>query len=148
MKWRECETLLSQRWSTVFTRFKENDIPHTNLVRLVSVVMCLPRSNAAVERVFSQMNDIWTDSRNRFTVPSIQAILIVKTKINLPCEKFMEMLAKDRAIQNKIHSSEKYASHVRRGEDEMLIIMSCHCGTSVTLSPESIFPPTQKQNVS
>ncbi|KAK0132613.1 hypothetical protein N1851_032481 [Merluccius polli] len=109
MKWREFETPLSQRWSTVFTHFKENDIPHTNLARLVSVVMCLPGSNAPVERVFSQMNDIWTDSRNRLTVPSIKAILIVKTNINLPCEKFMEMLAKDSAIQKKIHSSEKYA---------------------------------------
>ncbi|XP_053277202.1 uncharacterized protein LOC128438617 isoform X2 [Pleuronectes platessa] len=116
LKWREIETPLSQRWSTVFTHFKENDIPHTNLARLVSVVMCLPGSNAPVERVFSQMNDIWTDSRNRFTVPSIKAILIVKTNINLLCDKFMEMLAKDRAIQKKIHSSEKYANQAPEAE--------------------------------
>ena len=83
----------------------------------MSIVMCLPGSNAPVERVFSQMNVIWTDSRNRFTVPSIKAILFVKTNINLPCDKFMEMLAKDRAIQKKIHSSEKYANQVRRGRE-------------------------------
>lgn len=119
-EWKGSETPLSQRWSTVFTHFKENDIPHTNLARLVSVVMCLPGSNAPVERVSSQMNDIWTDSRNRFTVPSIKAMLIVKTNINLPCKKFMEILANDRAIQRKIHSSEKYASQVRqRREREM-----------------------------
>lgn len=114
-EWKGSETPLNQRWSTVFSHFRENDIPHANLARLVSVVMCLPGSNAPVERVFSQMNDIWTDGRNRFTVPSIKAILIVKTNINLPCEKFMELLAKDRTIQRKIHSSEKYASQVGKG---------------------------------
>ncbi|CAB1441540.1 unnamed protein product [Pleuronectes platessa] len=44
------------------------------------------------------------------------AILIVKTNINLPCDKFMEMLAKDRAIQKKIHSSEKYANQAPEAE--------------------------------
>ncbi|XP_031662512.1 uncharacterized protein LOC116357787 [Oncorhynchus kisutch] len=75
------ETPLSHRWSTVVTHFKENDIPHTNLARLASV-MCLPGSNAPVERVFSQMNDLWTAARNRFTVPTIKAMLIVKTNFN------------------------------------------------------------------
>lgn len=71
-------------WDTVVTHFKENDIPHTNLARLVSVVMYLPGSNALVKRGFSQMNDIWTAARNRFTVPTIKAMLIVKTNLNLP----------------------------------------------------------------
>lgn len=52
---------------------------HTNLARL-------PGSNAPVERVFSQMNDICKDSRNRFTIHSIKAMLIAKASINLPCE--------------------------------------------------------------
>lgn len=67
-EWRKSETPLTQRWSAVLNHFKENYIPHTNLARLVSVVMCLPGSNAPVERVFSIMNDRWTDSRNMCTV--------------------------------------------------------------------------------
>lgn len=92
-EWKTSETRLSQRWSTVVNHFKENDIPHSNLARLASVVMCLPGSNAPVERVFSQMNDLWTEARNRFTVPTIKAVLIVKTNFNLPCQEFMEKLA-------------------------------------------------------
>ena len=107
-EWKTTETPLSERWSTVVTHFQEKDIPHTNLARLASVVMCLPGSNAPVERVFSQMNDIWTAARNRFTVPIIKAMLILKTNINLTCQEFMEDLAKDRAILKKIHASEKY----------------------------------------
>lgn len=84
------------------THFKVNDIPRTNLARLVFVVMCLPESNAPIERVFSQINDIWTAARNRFAVPPIKAMLIMKTNFNLPCEEFMEKLVEDRAILKKI----------------------------------------------
>ncbi|XP_036816052.1 uncharacterized protein LOC110502567 isoform X1 [Oncorhynchus mykiss] len=111
-EWKTSETLLSHRWSMVVTHFKENDIPH--LARLVFVVMFLPGSNAPVERVFSQMNDLWTAVRNRFTVSTIKAMLIVKTNFNLPCQEFMEKLARDRAILKKIHSSEKYTNEMSR----------------------------------
>ena len=63
---------------------RERHPTHSNLARLASVVVCLPGSNAPVERVFSQMNDIWTAARNGFTVPTIKATLIVKTNFNLP----------------------------------------------------------------
>lgn len=98
-----------QRWSTVFIFFQDNAIQHTNLSKLSSVAMCLPGSNAPVEGVFSQMNDTWTASRNRFTVYTIKAMLIVRKNFILPCLVFTEKLAKDRAILRKIHSSEKYA---------------------------------------
>jgi hypothetical protein len=54
------------------------------------------------------MNDIWTAAINRFTVPTIKAMLIVKTNFNFPCQVFIEKLTKDRAILNKILYSEKY----------------------------------------
>lgn len=82
-----------------------NDIQHTNLSKLSSIIMCLPGSNTP--RVFSQMNDAWTAS-NRFTISIIKSMLIVRTNVNLSCQEFMEKLAKDRAILRKKHSSEKY----------------------------------------
>ncbi|CAJ1074328.1 uncharacterized protein LOC128438617 isoform X2 [Xyrichtys novacula] len=109
-EWRKAERPLIERWSAAFTHLQENEIPYHNLAKLVSLVMCLPGSNAPVEKIFSLMNDIWTYARNRFTVDSIKAMLLVKTNINIPCQEFMEMLAKDRAILRKIHSSEKYGS--------------------------------------
>lgn len=84
-----------------------NDIQHTNLSKLSSIIMCLSGSNAPVERVFSQMNDAWTAS-NGFTLSVIKSMLILRINVNLSCQEFMEKLAKDRAILMKIHSSEKY----------------------------------------
>ncbi len=92
----------------MFTVFQDNDIQHTNLSKLSSVIMCLPGSNAPVERVFSQMNDTLISSRNRFTVSTIKSMLIVRTNFNLSCQEFMEKLSKDREILRKIQSSEKH----------------------------------------
>lgn len=52
------------------------------------------------ESVFSQMNDLGTDSRNKFTVSST-VDLIVKTNINPPCHIILEMLANDKAVREK-----------------------------------------------
>ena len=72
--------------------------------------MCLPGSNAPVERIFSQMNALWTDEKNRFLVETIKSILMIKSIINLSCDAFAKKLAKDKAILKKIHGSEKYVS--------------------------------------
>ena len=47
---------------------------------------------APVEGVFSPK---WKAARNRFTVPTIKSLLIVKANFNLPCPEFMEKLAKE-----------------------------------------------------
>lgn len=99
---------MTQRWGSLLNHFQQNEIPPTNLAKLASVVICLPGSNAPVERVFSLMNDVWTAERNRFNVCTVKALLTVKTNFNLTCQGFMEKLAEDKQILRKIHSSEKY----------------------------------------
>ncbi|KAG0726137.1 hypothetical protein GWK47_037206 [Chionoecetes opilio] len=108
-EWKREDTPLIQKWGSVISHFQLNEIPLINIARLASVVICLPGSNAPVERVFSLMNDMWTAERNRFTVSTMKALLTVKTNFNhLPCQDFMEMLTKNKPILKKIHSSEKY----------------------------------------
>lgn len=108
-EWKREDTPLIQRWHSVVSHFQLNEIPHINIDRLASVVICLPGSNAPVERVFSLMNDMWTAERNRFKVSTIKAMLTVKTNFNLPCQDFMEKLTKNKLILKNIHSSQKYA---------------------------------------
>jgi hypothetical protein len=45
-----------KRWSEVFLHFSEEIVPYLQLQRLVEISLCLPGSNASVERVFSEMN--------------------------------------------------------------------------------------------
>ena len=88
----------------------ELEINTPNLRKLSAVLMCLPGSNAPVERIFSQMNALWTDEKNRFLVETIKSILMIKSNTNLSCDAFAKKLAKDKAILKKIHGSEKYVS--------------------------------------
>jgi hypothetical protein len=61
-----------------------------------------------VERVFTLVNALWTDERNRFTVKSI-----VPEKHhfrNYKYPEFHEFLLRNRKILEQIHSSAKYIS--------------------------------------
>jgi hypothetical protein len=51
------------RWSEVFLHFSENMVPYLQLQRLGEISLCLPGSNASLERVFSAMNMMWTSQR-------------------------------------------------------------------------------------
>lgn len=90
------------------SHFKDQGVPHTNLTRLASVILCLPGSNAPVERVFSLMNNLWTAEKNRFALSTVNAILTVKMNFRATCLEFMDRLSKKINVLKKIHSSEKY----------------------------------------
>lgn len=44
-----------------------------NLKRIIKTIMAVPCSNAYVERVFSHLNHLWTDSRNKLSVDMVKA---------------------------------------------------------------------------
>ena len=97
--WQENGTLLSDRWKKVFDLLSELEINTTDLRKLSAVLMCLPGSNAPVEKNFSQMNALWTDQKNRFLIETIKATLTTKSNFNLSCDAFAKKLAKNKAIQ-------------------------------------------------
>jgi hypothetical protein len=51
------------RWSEMFLHFSEKMVPYLQLQRLVEITLCLSGSNASVERVFSEINMMWTSQR-------------------------------------------------------------------------------------
>lgn len=53
-----------------------------NLKIVVSLLLVLPFSNASVERVFSNLNNIKTENRNKLSVEVINSLLITKQAIN------------------------------------------------------------------
>ncbi|PSN52699.1 hypothetical protein C0J52_09388 [Blattella germanica] len=48
----------------VLTSLKSNNVNFENLAKLVGYVMGIPESDAHIERVFSLMNNKWTEVRN------------------------------------------------------------------------------------
>jgi hypothetical protein len=64
-EWDKDNARTCARWSEVFLHFPEKMVPYLQLQRLVELSLCLPGSNASVERVFSVMNMIWTSQQSR-----------------------------------------------------------------------------------
>lgn len=66
-------------WSKIFQIKNELDEEmFTNLSKLVRGIMCLPHSSASAERIFSSLNLMKTNIRNRLNVETCQSVLLAK----------------------------------------------------------------------
>jgi hypothetical protein len=71
----------------------------------------MPGTNAVIERVFSITNMLWTDEKNRFFVPTIKSITILKNHFKkYSCDDFYDFLLKQPKLLNAISSSLKYSN--------------------------------------
>nr|CAD7462432.1 unnamed protein product [Timema tahoe] len=58
----------------LFGHFKENHIETPNLIKIVEYTFCLP-GTSPVERVFSLMNNAWTDDRGLMKESTVQGLM-------------------------------------------------------------------------
>jgi len=79
-----------------------------NLSIIVNVVLCIPVSNAFVERIFSIMNNLWSDERNSLSVNSVKAEICTKVNFSMSCNEFTEYVIKNKSIVEAAKSSKKY----------------------------------------
>ena len=97
---------LDKMWSEIFVT---NNL--AELLKMINVVLSIPVSNAFVERLFSIMNNLWTDERNQMSTNLVKAELSCRINYDMSCEEFRQYLAKDEQLKlmNCIMSSEKYS---------------------------------------
>uniref|UniRef100_A0A2S2N9H4 HAT C-terminal dimerisation domain-containing protein n=1 Tax=Schizaphis graminum TaxID=13262 RepID=A0A2S2N9H4_SCHGA len=98
---------LDEKWTYVF-KIADIDGDFPNLKIVVEFLMCIPGSNANVERIFSDMNNLWTDDKSRFDVKTVKAMLVVKHFFTENCSEFHDFLLGNKNLLKNIHSSEKY----------------------------------------
>ncbi|XP_070412140.1 uncharacterized protein [Nothobranchius furzeri] len=97
-----------ERWAEIFTHFKHQHVPFKNVAVICQFAMCLPGTNASVERIFSLMNNTWTNERNRLGLETLKALLI--TRVNFDgCSEFHARLVDNHSLLKKIHSNMKYS---------------------------------------
>jgi hypothetical protein len=64
---------------------------------------------AAMERVFSITNALWTDEKSRFLVETIKAVIVTKTHFQqLSCNDFYTLISNNPKSLQEIRSSTKY----------------------------------------
>lgn len=98
------------RWVEIFTHFDHQNIPYKNMETVVEFCLCLPGTNAAVERVFSLMNNMWTSDKTQLKIETLKAMLITKCNFKETCSEFYDKIITKPHILKKIHGSEKYIS--------------------------------------
>lgn len=95
-----------EKWTSFFQSY---DSKNCSLFRIVSVFMSIPISNAFVERVFSVMEKIWTDDRNRLFVNSVESELCVYFNFDIHCDEFYKYVLKRPKLLNALKSGCKYS---------------------------------------
>ena len=106
-EWNSSKPPSDQRWVEVFTHLKNRNISQKQLIKLIQYIFCLPGTNASTERVFSQMNNIWTDEKSQLKVLTLKYLLMLKFIFKLSCLDFYNMSKSSPGLK-KIISSEKY----------------------------------------
>lgn len=108
-EWQKNSAKVEVKWCEIFEYTKAHNIDTTNISKIVEYSLAIPGTNAAVERIFSTINVLWTDEKNRFLVETIKSILIVKTHFkNLSCNEFYNILLKETRLLDEISSAQKY----------------------------------------
>jgi uncharacterized protein YjaZ len=72
--------------------------------------LALPGSNAQIELVFSIINVLWSDEKNKLKIETVKALTIVKTHFkDLSCSEFFSQISKEKIFLEHVHKSEKYS---------------------------------------
>ena len=74
----------------------------------VKKFLCIPASNAFVERIFSLTSAQWTDVRNSLNVDTVKSLTQVKVNYDLSCPEFYKMLISNRNLLKSIMDGQKY----------------------------------------
>ncbi|BFZ18203.1 hypothetical protein BsWGS_21242 [Bradybaena similaris] len=116
-EWNSANCSVADRWVEIFDHFNKEHLDYSCLEVVVSFCLTLPGSNATVDRIFSQINSLWTSERNSLSIETVKSMLTVKTHYkNLSCSEFFEQICKDCNLLKKTYSSVKYT---RASSDEL-----------------------------
>lgn len=93
-----------------WTKYFQTIVPsaYTELLKIAQFFFAIPSHNANVERLFSFMNNFWSDERNRLLPESVQSLIMVKFNYQLDCVQFYEMIENDKRFLDIVRSSDKY----------------------------------------
>jgi hypothetical protein len=95
--------------SETFKFVRSECISLKNTQRIVEFSFAIPGTSAAIERVFSITNALWTDEKSRLLVETIKAVIIITTHFEkLSCDDFYTLISHNPKLFQEIRSSAKY----------------------------------------
>jgi len=70
----------------------------SNLKKIVEFFMCIPGTSVSVERVFSRINCLWTDEKNRLKINTVKAMIAVKLFFDETRFEFHNLLSENEKL--------------------------------------------------
>lgn len=86
----------------------KNKLNYYNTFLLVEFALCLPGTNAELERVFSIINNIWTAEKSQLKVDTLKSMIITRVNNKLTCLEFYKALLENEMALKSISSQSKY----------------------------------------
>lgn len=107
-RWKNEQTNAGNRWVEIFGHFATQNIEYGEVLKIVQFALALPGSNATVERVFSIMNDLWTEDKSQMTADTVKSVLTVRVNLAMSCADFHQKIKCNNKLLKAVHSSSKY----------------------------------------
>ena len=90
-------------------RIEWTESEHISMKNLQILLICLPGTNAAVEREFSIINEFWSNDKSKSVIQKLSAVAMIRINLNCECAEFLNILQENVIILKYIHSSLKYS---------------------------------------
>lgn len=107
-EWQASNISVSCRWTEIFNFCVKNKLNYYNTLLLVEFALCLPGTNAELERVFSIINNIWTAEKSQLKVDTLKSMIITRVNNKLTCLEFYKALLENEMALKSISSQSKY----------------------------------------
>jgi hypothetical protein len=97
-----------ERWSEIFEFVRNECISLKSTQLILEFSFAFPGTNAAIERVLSITNALWTDERSRFLVETMKADGNETHFEELSCNVLYSLISNNPKLLQEIRSSTKY----------------------------------------
>ena len=109
-EWNANNVAVQDRWVAIFKVLKEKNLTITVLPKITEFILCLPGSNAPIERIFSKMNNYSSCEKTNILESTIANALMLQCNFSFSCTEMYDRLLSHRKICEKNHSSDKYVN--------------------------------------
>lgn len=95
------------RWVNFFEKCKGE--LGEEIKKLITFTLSIPIANAAAERVFSVVNELWSKSRNRLNEAHVKSEIQVCTNFDYTCKEFYDFIKSNQKALQAVRSVKKYS---------------------------------------
>lgn len=88
---------LNEKWKKIFVSDEDDNL--SKLLKIVRCILSIPVNNSYVEGIFSIMNNVWSDERNRLKVESVKTEICTKLNYKINCGEFYKYITKPEQVE-------------------------------------------------